>query len=200
MLSREYQKYSFLLFMNQLLTIKNRFFAIFCLSLAILLTISSVVFCLPAAAILRQHHESPGVLRYHAQDSLKDKQQNTWQVVLFTDHKNSPTTKYYLRLVGFPGLAEFIHPQPLEIITSQGKTLTAPDTYSISAPAANVGQYDVTTIIPQLPDTGTLKLVTILKSDRDLSLTITKSILAEWQLLSDLPDVRLSAERGASAR
>ena len=178
----------FLFLMNHLLMIEKQFLIIFrpilCLSLAILFAISSIVFCSPAAAILRQHHESPGVLRYHAQDSLKDKQQNTWQVVLFPDKKNSQTTKYYLRLVGFPGLAEFIHPQPLEIITSQGKILTAPDAYSTSAPAPNVGQYDVTTIIPQLPNRGTLKLVTILKSNRDLSLKITKSILAEWQLLA----------------
>ncbi len=170
--------------MNQLLAIKNQFFAVFCLSLAILLISGSVIFCPPATALLRQHHESPGVLRYHAQDSLKDKQQNTWQVLLFPDGQNNQTTKYYLRLVGFPGLAEFIHPQPLEIITSQGKILTAPDAYATSAPAPNVGQYDLTKIIPQLPNTGTLKLVTILENNRDLSLKITKPILTEWQLLA----------------
>lgn len=170
--------------MTQWLAIKNRFFVLFCLSLVIFLTSSLLIFCLPATALLRQHHESPGVLRYHAQDSLKDKQQNTWQVVLFPDGTNSQITKYYLRLVGFPGLVEFSHPQSLEIITSQGKVLTAPDTYAASSPAPNVGQYDLTKIMPQLPKNGTLKLVAILKNDRSLSLKITKSILAEWQLLA----------------
>ena len=143
----------------------------------------AIGFCFPATALLRQHHESPNVLRYHAQDSLQDRQNHTWQVVLFPDKHDSQITKYYLRLVGFPGLEEFIHPQSLEIITSQGKILTAPDVYAVSSPAPNVGQYDLTSIIEQFPETGTLKLATTLQSDRDLSLKITKPILAEWQLL-----------------
>lgn len=164
--------------MNKLLIIKHQLLWSLCFYLAV-----SIFFCPPATALLRQHHESPGVLRYHAQDSLQDQQNHTWQVVLFPDDRHSQITKYYLRLVGFPGLEEFIHPQPLEIITSQGKVFTAPDVYSISSPAPNVGQYDLTSIIDRLPNTGTLKLATILKSDRDLSLKITKPILAEWQLL-----------------
>lgn len=150
--------------------------------LASLITLSTSVICLPAAAVLRQHHETPGVLRYHAQDSIKDKQGNAWQVVLFPDKQAG--TKYYLRLVGFPGLAEFTHPRSLEIITSEGKVLTARDVYATYTPAANVGQYEVTEIISQLPNQGSLKLAITLKGDRDLSLKIPQQILTEWQLLA----------------
>ena len=153
-------------------------------SLIIFFTFSSLIISYPATAVLRQHHETPDVLRYHAQESLKDKQNNTWQVVLFPDNKTTKTTKYYLRLVGFPGIVEFIHPQPLEILTSEGKILTATDVYATSAPASNVGQYDLTEIIAQFTQKGSLKLSVPLKNNYDLSIIITKPILTEWQLLT----------------
>lgn len=155
---------------------------------SILLFNSVVIFtviltiCPPATALLRQHHETPNVLRYHAQDSLKDRDGNTWQVLLFPD-RTSSTTAYYLRLVGFPGLNSFVHPQSLEILTSQGKVLTAMDAYQESAPAPNVGQYNLTPILPQLPSKGSLKLAVPLK-ERDLSLKISGEVLTEWQLLT----------------
>lgn len=151
--------------------------------LVIFFTFSSTIACLPASAVLRQHHETPGNLRYHARDSIKDRQGNAWQVILFPERQNSSVNKYYLRLVGFPGIVSFTHPQPLEIITSEGKIVTATDVYAQSAPADNVGQYDVTKIISKLPQKDSLKLTVALKNNRDLSLKITPEILLEWQLL-----------------
>ncbi len=139
-------------------------------------------FCLPAEALLRQHHETPNVLRYHAQDSLKDRDRHTWQVLLFPDKTQTPTT-YYLRLVGFPGVNSFIHPQSLEILTSGGEIFTAPDSYARSAPAPNVGQYDLTEIAPLLPLKGSLKLSVPLQENRELAIKIPHEVLTEWQLL-----------------
>ena len=139
--------------------------------------------CSPATALLRQHHETENVLRYHARDSLKDRWGNTWQVLLFPD-KQSATTIYYLRLVGFPGTNSFIHPQSLEILTSQGKILTAIDSYSESAPAPNVGQYDLTPVIDRIPYKGSLKLSVPLAQNRELALKIPSEVLTEWQLLT----------------
>ena len=148
------------------------------------LAIGLATFTLPATALLRQHHETPNVLRYHAQDSLKDGDGNTWQVILFPDNTQSHTTTYYLRLVGFPGVNAFNHPQSLEIVTSQGKILTATDVYGQSAPAPNVGQYDLTPLISQLPTKGNLKLSVPLQDYRELTLKISPEVLAEWQLLT----------------
>ena len=148
----------------------------------LIFTLSWGSICLPATALLRQHHETPNVLRYHAQDSLKDRDRNTWQVLLFPD-KTQANTTYYLRLVGFPGVNSFAHPQPLEILTSQGELFTATDSYAQSAPAPNVGQYDLTEIAPLLPQKGSLKLSVPLQSDRELSLKIPHEVLTEWQLL-----------------
>ena len=155
------------------------------MGLFVLLCCSSSMICLPAAAVLRQHHESPGVLRYHAHSSLKDKQGMTWQVVVFPEPQSSNlVTNYHLRLVGFPGMAEFIHPQPLEIITVQGQVLNAADLIGGSSPAPNVGEFDLTKVLPLLPEKGSLKLSTILRGDRNLSLKIPESILIEWQWLA----------------
>lgn len=152
-------------------------------SLTMIFSFGLVTVCLPAKALLRQHHETPNVLRYHAQDSLKDRNGNTWQVVLFPDKKQKITTTYYLRLVGFPGVNSFLHPQSLEILTNQGKILTARDAYTHSAPAPNVGQYDLTSIIPRLPLKGSLKLAVPLQDHHELALKISPKVLEEWQLL-----------------
>ncbi|MDJ0647675.1 MAG: DUF3122 domain-containing protein [Xenococcaceae cyanobacterium MO_188.B19] len=150
----------------------------------ILFCCSSNLTCLPAAAVLREHHESPGVLRYHAHTSIKDKKGMTWQVVLFPEYESNRLIKYHLRLVGFPGIVQFIHPQPLEIITSEGEVLSAKDIISDSSFAPNVGEFDLTGLLPILPKKGFLKLSTILYDDSDLSLSIPESTLIEWQWLA----------------
>ncbi len=150
----------------------------------ILLCCSSNLTCLPAAAVLREHHESPGVLRYHAHTSVKDNKGMTWQVVLFPEYQSNKVVKYHLRLVGFPGIAQFIHPQPLEIITSRGEVLSAKDMLSDSSFAPNVGEFDLTSLLPILPSKGSLKLATILDDGSDLSLSIPESTLIEWEWLA----------------
>ena len=160
------------------------FFSALLLNLILLMTLNWVTFCPHANALLRQHHETQNVLRYHAQDSLPDSDGNTWQVVLFPDNFGTAKTKYYLRLVGFPGIKSFSHPQPLEIITSEGNVFSALDVYAESAPAPNVGQYDLTFTMQKLPSKGSLKLATIMRGKQELSLNIPKKVLAEWILLS----------------
>ncbi|MGF1587826.1 MAG: DUF3122 domain-containing protein [Pleurocapsa sp.] len=153
-------------------------------NLTIIFTLSLLPICLPATALLRQHHETPNVLRYHAQDSLKDQNGNTWQVLLFPDNSQSVKTRYYLRLVGFPGINSFIHPKSLEILTSQGKIFTAIDAYAQFAPAPNVGQYDLTSVIPRLAFKGSWQLAVPLNDHRELALQISQSVLEEWRLLT----------------
>lgn len=152
-----------------------------------LLTVVQLPMSSPALALLREHHQSPGVLRYHAQHSIKDRSSRAWQVILFPDDSESTLTKYYLRLVGFPGLVEVLHPQSLELITSNGEVLTAPDVFPKASPALNVGQYDLSDLVSLLPSNGSLKLVFAASDSQqhteNISLKITPSILNEWQIL-----------------
>ncbi len=137
----------------------------------------------PAAfAILRQHHEAPGVLRYHSQVSIKDNTGHAWQVVLYKVKNPGLSEDINLRLIGFPGVAEFSHPQPLEIVTAQGKLLSASDVYAQNSPAPNIGEYKVTKILNQLPTTDSLQLDLPLTTELS-QLTIAKNIIIEWQML-----------------
>ncbi|MBD2499545.1 DUF3122 domain-containing protein [Anabaena azotica] len=137
----------------------------------------------PAQALLRQHHDSPGVLRYHSQVSILDEFGYAWQVLLFKQNYNNPVRDLRLRLVAFPGVVEIAHPQPLEIEAASGKLLTASDVYALTAPAPNVGEYNLIDVLPQLPTTDALKLHVPVKGEKPLVLNIPKSVVTEWQWL-----------------
>ncbi|MHC5854760.1 DUF3122 domain-containing protein [Nostoc sp.] len=136
-----------------------------------------------AQALLRQHHDSPGILRYHSQVSIKDKQGYAWQVLLFKQNYNNPVRDLRLRLVAFPGVVEIAHPQPLEIEATSGKLLSASDAYALTAPAPNVGEYNLTDVLPKLPTTDALKLHVPVESGQPLVLNIPNSVVTEWQWL-----------------
>lgn len=151
------------------------------LILAILITWGTVTD--KATAILRQHHDAPGVLHYHSQVSIKDKTGHAWQILLFKVFDKDQLKDINLRLVGFPGVVEFTHPQSLEILTAQGKLLLASDVYTESSPASNVGEYKFTNILPQLTTTEGLKLYLPLQKAQHCVLQIPQNVVTEWQLL-----------------
>ena len=136
----------------------------------------------PATAVLRQHQDEPGVMRYHSQQSLLDASGNAWQVVLFKQITPGQPVRFNLRLVGFPSIAELTHPQPLEISTASGQVLTAADVFAEESPAPNVGQYNFTEVLSKLQK-GYLTLSVPLKSKETLSLKIPESLVTEWQWL-----------------
>jgi hypothetical protein len=148
----------------------------------IVILITFGLFTPTAFAVLQQHHEAPGVLRYHSQASIKDNTGHAWQVVLYKVRKPGASQDINLRLIGFPGVTEFSHPQPLEIVTAQRKLLSASDVYAQNSPAPNVGEYKVTNIFNQLPTTNSLKLDLPLTTGQS-RLTIPKNVIIEWQML-----------------
>ena len=107
-----------------------------CFIIAIFLLITIGFPTQESVAMLRQHHDAPGVLRYHSQVSIKDKQEYNWQVLLFKKINPGVKQELDLRIVGFPGIFEFSHPHSLEIITASGKFLSASDVFATSSPAS----------------------------------------------------------------
>jgi len=140
--------------------------------------------CPPAFAVLREYQAAPGIMRYQSQHSLKDTSGYAWQVVLFQQFSPQAAQTLILRLVGFPNVAKFVHPLPLEITTNSGKLLTANDLLSEQFLAPNVGQYNVTDLIAQLPKNKSVKLSVPLAENKNLSLTIPSSVVIEWQWLA----------------
>jgi len=136
----------------------------------------------PAHATVSQVKESAQQIVYRAQHSLPDSAGNTWQVLLFKRVKASKVDSLFLRLVGFPGVTEFAHPQALQIQAGQ-QTWSAPDFFATQAPAANVGQYDLGGLA--LPTQGTLSLSLPLSGQSEVSLKISPTVLQEWRVVMD---------------
>ena len=137
-----------------------------------------------ASAMLRQHQDAPGIMRYHSQVSIKDDSGYSWQVLLFRKNKLGESDNIHLRLVGFPGIYNFSHPQDLEIITSKGRLLIASDVYKKDSPAANVGEYNMTEILPNLlqsQNNKSTQLLLPLHKQETLTLNIPANLLVEWK-------------------
>ncbi|GAB4539313.1 MAG: DUF3122 domain-containing protein [Pleurocapsa sp.] len=151
------------------------------IALLVLLSFSPNHFTIqPAGASIRQMEEAPGQVLIQSRHTLKDKQRNAWQVVLFKRSQADGSSLIHLRLVDFPGIADFDHPQPLTITTSAGDLFKAEDIFAQKAPAANVGEFDMKNILLQLPVTK-LNLALAMKGDREIALSIPPEIVLEWQ-------------------
>ncbi|MBF2066047.1 MAG: DUF3122 domain-containing protein [Calothrix sp. C42_A2020_038] len=136
-----------------------------------------------ATAILRQHQDSPGVMRYHSQISIKDHNGRAWQVLLYKVKNTASSDDIHLRLVGFPNIVKFVHPQPLEVVTASGNLFLAPDIYAQGSPAANVGEYKFTSLLNKIPTTQSLKLNLPLEGENTFTLKIPRNVITEWQML-----------------
>lgn len=136
----------------------------------------------PAFASIRQMEEAPGQILVQSRHTLKSDRGDAWQVVLFKRTKADGSSTIHLRLVDFPGLANFAHPQPLTITTNKGNSFKAEDVFAEKAPAANVGEFDVQNILSQLPTTK-LNLSLPMKGDRSTQLSIPPEVVLEWRVL-----------------
>ena len=134
----------------------------------------------PALASIRQMEEAPGQVLIQSRHTLKDDRGNSWQVVLFKRTKADGSSTIHLRLVDFPGLADFAHPQPLTITTDRGDSLKAEDVFAEKAPASNVGEFDLQNILSQLPVTK-LNLSLAMKGSSSIALSIPSEVVLEWQ-------------------
>lgn len=167
--------------------------------LAALICISLLVWSpLPAFAAVEQIEESPGQMLYQSRQNLRDQTGKSWQASL---HRRSFANAFKrihpdgsaiisLRLVGFPGAVELDHTQPLTLTTSLGQTLTAKDVsseISQNTPAlANVGEYDIQTVLPQLRAEIPLELTLPMVTGSGSNLQIPFTAIQEWQTISAL--------------
>ena len=134
----------------------------------------------PAFASIRQMEEAPGQILVQSRHTLKDNRGNAWQVVLFKRTKADSSSTIHLRLVDFPGLADFAHPKSLIITTNKGNSFQAEDVFAEKAPAANVGEFDLQDILSRLP-VSKLNLSLAMKGDKTTQLSIPSEVVLEWQ-------------------
>jgi Protein of unknown function (DUF3122) len=133
-------------------------------------------------AAVTQLGNSPGEVIYRSQVKLDDQSGKVWQVVLFKQVYSDQPSQTNLRLIGFPGSAELIHPQPLKITSTTGKVWNAMDVFLDEAPAPTIGQYDFTKILPQLPQEP-LTLSIPLPGAKFINISVPTFVVKEWQSL-----------------
>jgi len=133
-------------------------------------------------AVVTKIEETSGEVLYRSQTKLDDNLGKVWQVVLFKRAYPGEKSNINLRLVGFPGSVELIHPQPLRITSKTGQTWNASDIFLDEAPAPTIGQYDLTEILPQLP-TEVVTLAIPLPGDKSINISVPIKVVKEWKLL-----------------
>ncbi len=135
----------------------------------------------PAVAAVSQMEEAPGQILVRSRHTLGDETGKSWQVVLFKRVKAGEVESLNLRLVGFPGVAELTHPQPLQITAANGQVFTAADRFLAGAPAANVGEWSLFEILPQLPKNSPVRLSLPLGQNQSLKMRVPLPVVLEWQ-------------------
>jgi hypothetical protein len=136
-----------------------------------------------ALANLRQQEEMPGQILYQSRHSLQDNKGQAWQLILFKRVKDGKVKDVDLRLVGFPDVVKFVHPENLTFKTLEGKEFTAPDQFAQESPANNVGQYNVKDILINLAQEKSVKVD--LPVQENLSLNIPYPVLLEWEQIAN---------------
>lgn len=154
------------------------FAVILCLSLQLLMSD-------PALASIHRYPETENQVMYRSKQSLRDRQDLSWQVILFKRIKFGQVNEIHLRLVGFPGLTEFAHREPLQLTTATGQTWQAEDVVDLSLPK-NVGEYDVFKILQQIEKDIPLELSLPLVDYEIIKLPVPPYVVKEWRKLLDL--------------
>jgi rhodanese-related sulfurtransferase len=143
-----------------------------------------------AVSNIRALKEASGQMVYQARQTLKDQHGNNWQAIAFERIRNDGQTSFFLRLVGFPKVAEIDRSQPLTLTNSLGKILTASDSSNdifadSFAPQPNVGQYNLQPLLSQLQAEIPLKLSLPIIGDEAISLSVPPSFVEEWQTIAN---------------
>ncbi len=143
----------------------------------------------PAFAAVTQIEEAPGQMLYQSRQNLRDRTGKSWQVVAFKRVRPDSSAMVSLRLVGFLGAVELDHTKSLTLTTSTGQILTAKDvTDGISQGAtalANVSEYDIQPVLPQLPSKISLQLTLPMLTGSAVELQIPSTAIQEWQKIAD---------------
>lgn len=142
-----------------------------------------LLFIQPADAVIRETKESAHQLLYQSRQTWRDNDKNPWQIVFFKRTQEGQSSQINLRLVGFPDLIEFAHPQPLTIKIRDDLIIKVPDTFDSQkeAYAPNVGQYDFMPILDHLESNNVWILELPLKEHQSNTIKIPYFILEEWQ-------------------
>ena len=153
-------------------------FVCFCLQLGLLAP--------PALASIHVYHERPGQTTLRSQQSLRDRNDRSWQAILFKRYRPDGLEGIYLRLVGFPGVVDVDPQKPLAIDTGTSLQWQATPKLDPPTPAlpSNTNQYDVADIVTDLQKAIPLTLAVPLQGKAPSEIIVPPYAVKEWRELT----------------
>jgi hypothetical protein len=134
-------------------------------------------------ASIHTYHESPGQTTFRSKQSLRDRRDRAWQVILFKRYEADALQGLYLRLVGFPGLVSVDSQKSLTIATGASAQWSAPpglDPQTQSLPE-NAAQYNVAIAIAELAGDIPLQVDIPLADGSTAQLVVPPFAVHEWR-------------------
>ncbi len=158
------------------------------LAIASPLTSTSAIaapFSLPLASI-HTYQERPGQTTFRSKQSLRDRADRSWQIILFKRYQADSLQGLYLRLIGFPGLVSLDSQKPITIATgasAQWQAQSALDPQTQSLPN-NAGQYDMAATLADLTGDIPLQIEIPLAGGSVAQLVVPPFAVHEWRELN----------------
>lgn len=146
------------------------------------LVLSSMLNTPSALASVHVYHERPGQTTLRSQQSLRDRNDHSWQAILFKRYRPDGLDGLYLRLVGFPGVMEVASRAPLVIDTGTSLRWQASPKLDPPTPAlpSNTNQYDVAEVIADLKKAVPLTLAVPLRGQAPSEIIVPPYAVQEW--------------------
>ena len=150
------------------------------------LTLLSPAIAAPLAS-LHTYQEQPGQTTFRSKQSLRDRSDRSWQVILFKRYQDNNIQGLYLRLVGFPGIVSVNREKPILIATGASKQWQAEPKLDPQTPELpeNVAQYDVGKAIADLKGDIPLQVNIPLGNGSTAQLVVPPFAVHEWRELND---------------
>ncbi|MDJ0657996.1 MAG: DUF3122 domain-containing protein [Crocosphaera sp.] len=155
--------------------------------LILVLGLICLLFVQPVYAVVRESKIPPNILLYKSIQTWRDQAKNPWQLIFFKEIKGDNQPTLNLRLVGFPDLFEFEHPQPLTLKIREDLTIKVPDVFASDKDAfsPNMGQYNFNGILDKLESNNFWLLELPLKDGDVSTIKVPYFILEEWKKVID---------------
>jgi hypothetical protein len=137
----------------------------------------------PAIATITETEIAPEHLHCRSEQVLTDEAGLKWEIMLFTNQVDYPqVASLNLRLSGLSSTLRVQDRKPLVIstINNSSDRYEAPNTFFGQPPLPSIGQYDLKSIIPQLPKKELILEIPLEKGEPS-HLHIPKTMVKEWQ-------------------
>ncbi len=164
------------------LRVSSVFIVVLTVVLAAVLTLGSSASATTLASI-HTYHEMPGQTTFRSKQSLRDRSDRAWQIILFKRYQADELQGLYLRLIGFPGVVSVDSQKPLTIATGASAQWSAPGELDLQTQSLpdNAAQYNVATAIAELVGDIPLQVAIPLADGSTAQLVVPPFAVQEWR-------------------